>query len=313
MNPTIKHIVIAGGGPTCIKALGALQVLEQNNIWKYTEIETIYATSGGAILGVLICLQFQWSIINDYVLLRPWQEVYHFGVNQVFDAFENKGIFNQSVIEIFLKPFFKAKDISLEITMKEFFLLTNIELHMFTLEINEFEIVDVSYLSHPDLSLLTALHMTCAIPIVIAPVCIDNKCYVDGGVISNYPLSYCLKQLENRDVENKDVENKDEGDKINFHISDTILGIRNNYNYVQNQEQVNPDSTILEYIFGFMNKLMKNISTEDAQPNIKNELIYSSELMNFSYLSSTLSSLENRKILLDDGIKTGEDFLQKIA
>ena len=59
----IKHLVIPGGGPTGIKALGALQYLEQNGYWNINNIETIYATSAGAILSVLLCLKFEWATI----------------------------------------------------------------------------------------------------------------------------------------------------------------------------------------------------------------------------------------------------------
>jgi len=53
---TIKHLVIPGGGPVGLKALGALQYLEQNGFWNIADIETIYATSAGAIISVLLTL-----------------------------------------------------------------------------------------------------------------------------------------------------------------------------------------------------------------------------------------------------------------
>jgi predicted acylesterase/phospholipase RssA len=81
---TIKHIVIPGGGPTGIKALGALQYLEQNGYWNIDNIETIYATSAGSIIAVLLCLKFDWDAINDYIIKRPWHEVTHLNINQVF-------------------------------------------------------------------------------------------------------------------------------------------------------------------------------------------------------------------------------------
>ena len=52
---TIKHLVISGGGPIMIQILGAIQHLEKNEIFDTKNIETIYGTSAGAIVGVLIC------------------------------------------------------------------------------------------------------------------------------------------------------------------------------------------------------------------------------------------------------------------
>jgi predicted acylesterase/phospholipase RssA len=117
---TIKHLVIPGGGPTGIKAIGALQYLEQHGYWNINDIETIYATSAGAIISVLLCLKFDWETINDYIVKRPWNDAFQVSVNQIFEAYSKKGIFDKNVAEIFYKPFFKAKDIPMEITMKEF-------------------------------------------------------------------------------------------------------------------------------------------------------------------------------------------------
>ena len=99
----IKHLVIPGGGPTGIKALGALQYLEQNGFWSIHEIETIYATSAGAILSVLLCLKFDWETVNDYVIKRPWHDVFPIKVQNVLDAYTKKGIFD-------IKPEYNIKN-----------------------------------------------------------------------------------------------------------------------------------------------------------------------------------------------------------
>jgi NTE family protein len=193
---TIKHLVIPGGGPTGIKALGALQYLEEQGYWSINDIETIYATSAGSIISVLLCLKFDWETINDYIVKRPWNDAFQLSVNQIFEAYSKKGLFDKNVAEIFYKPFFKAKDISMEITMKEFYELSKIEIHLFSLDINTFILEDISHITHPDLQLLTAVQMSSAIPVLISPVCIDDKCYVDGGVICNYPVNQCISRAE---------------------------------------------------------------------------------------------------------------------
>ena len=46
---TIKHLVISGGGPTGLKAIGALQHLEQNGVWNINDIVSIYANNDHAV------------------------------------------------------------------------------------------------------------------------------------------------------------------------------------------------------------------------------------------------------------------------
>jgi NTE family protein len=284
---TIKHLVIPGGGPVGIKALGALQHLEQNGYWNINNIKTIYATSAGSIITVLLCLKFDWDTINDYIIKRPWNEAYQLNVNQIFEAYSKKGLFDKNIAEIFYKPFFNAKDISLEVTMREFFELCNIEIHLFSLDINHFKLEDISYLTHPELPLLKAIQMSSAIPILISPVFIDDKCYVDGGVACNYPINQCIANAEN---------------------IDEIFGIKNNY-IKKEKNIVKNESTILEYIMNFINRLVNNVALRVEQTAIPNELIYDADSMNWSNIQIALSSKEERQRLIDDGIECGKEYL----
>lgn len=297
----IQHLVFAGGAGNCIKALGVIQTLEISGFWSRENIKSIHGTSGGAILGSLICMGFEWSVINDYMLLRPWHEAYQCNVNQLFDAFSKRGLFDRNVIEIFMNPFLKAKDIPFDITLKDFYELTKIDFYMFTLEINEFEVVTLSHITHPDLPLLNALHMTSALPIIISPVCIEDKCYVDGGVTCNYPLDQCIRYLSEKG------KGKEREKDIDL---STILGIKNKRCYT-GKNIVTGESSILEYMYGFVNKLMRAMSTEDKQCSIPNQIEYDAELLGFNFLSSTMTSLDVRKELLEDGFKVAKEFLQE--
>jgi predicted acylesterase/phospholipase RssA len=286
---TIKNLVIAGGGPILVQVLGALQHLEKQKFIDLNNIETIYGTSAGAIVGILICLKFDWETINDYIIKRPWQDVFSIKVENIFDAYSKKGIFDHKIIEKCFRPLLDAKDLSLEITLEEFYNYSKIELHLFSFEINEYKVQDISYLTHPKLTLMTAIQMTCAIPILLTPVCIENKCYIDGGMSSNYPLIYCIESGKNQDE---------------------ILGFKNKYNNDKNY--INSESTLLEFILNFLFKAIFSINTDDLQPNIKNEVICCSNLLTLNILSNALSNIEIRKQLFNNGIENAELFLSKL-
>lgn len=294
---TIKHLVISGGGPTGVIALGALQHLEKNKFWNIENIESIYCTSAGSILGLLVALKFDWDSINDYIIKRPWHEAFQISINQIFEAYNKKGLFDEKLFDIFFRPFFNSRDISMKMTMYEFYEYTKIDFHVFSLEMNRFEIVDVSYKTHPDLEILKAIHMTSALPMVISPYCIGDECFVDGGIISNYPLNYCIKN---------NCINETNG-------YEEILGLRNNYekdpetDFVTNI--VNQGSSILDYMMTFINKLVENVDTEKKQPSIENEVIYNTKHASFSFLKSAVSSSEVRQQLLNIGIQASQQFL----
>ena len=285
---TIKHLVISGGGPIMIQILGAIQHLEKNEKVDMKNIESIYGTSAGAIVGVLICLKFDWETINDYIIKRPWQDVFPIKVQNIFDAYTKKGIFDIKTIEKCFKPLLDAKDIPMDINLEDFYKLSNIELHLYSFEINEYNVQDISYLTHPKLSLMTAIQMTCALPILVTPVCIDNKCYIDGGMACNYPLNYCIES----------------GKK-----PDEILGFKNKYR--DEKENVNSDSTMLDFLLSFLFKAVFSVNTDNNQQQIKNEVICDAHYLSFDVLKKTLGNIEVRRDLFKNGTETATQFIEQ--
>jgi predicted acylesterase/phospholipase RssA len=289
--PLIKHLVISGGGPTMIQTLGSIQYLEENKFIDINNIETIYGTSAGAIIGVLICLKYDWTTLHDYIIKRPWQEVFPVNIQNIFDAYTKKGIFDDKTVIKCFKPLFDAKDISLNISLKDFYEYSKIELHMFSFEVNAFSVEDISYLTHPDLSLITAIQMSCALPVLMSPICGDGKCYIDGGVTCNYPLKNCIES-------NKNIEE--------------ILGFKNQYDD-HNKNQIDSNSTLLDFITSFLFKLIHSVSSNNKlQTSITYEVICNADFLTISTLKSALYSIETREKLYTSGIESSIKFLSNL-
>jgi predicted acylesterase/phospholipase RssA len=289
--PLIKHLVISGGGPTMIQTLGSIQHLEENKFIDINNIETIYGTSAGAIIGVLICLKYDWTTLYDYIIKRPWQEVFSINIQNIFDSYTKKGIFDDKTIIKCFKPLLDAKDISMNISLKEFYDYSKIELHMFSFEVNTFQIEDVSYLTHPEVSLITAIQMSCAVPVLMSPVCVEDKCYIDGGITCNYPLKHCI----------------DSGKNI-----EEILGFKNKYEDY-NKNHINSSSSLLDFIMNFLFKIILSISSSSKlQTPITFEVISNTDFLSISTLKSALYSTEVREKLYTNGSETALKFLSNL-
>jgi len=287
---TIHHFVIAGGGQTMLQALGAIQHLEKNNFFQRENIKSIFGTSAGGLVATLFAFHFDWETLNDFIIKRPWHDVFPINVQNILDAYTNKGIFNENVFIKFMKPLLDAKDLPMEITLKEFYDFSKIEIHFFTFEINNFIVEDISYLTHPNFRLLQVLQMTCGIPVLISPVCIENKCYIDGGMASNYPLNYCINKFTN---------------------IDEILGIKYKYDCVS-YNQIDNQSTLLDFIMNFLFKILDNFNSTNNQAKIPNELICNASIMSISILKSAIYSSEIRKELVECGIETAKDYIANL-
>ena len=285
----IKHLVITGGGGHALfKTLGAYQHLVNSKLIDVDKIESIWGTSAGCIVGILICLKLDWSLINSYLIDRPWNELFVININNIYDLYNKKGLFGQEILKNIFKPLFAINDLSLSITLKEFYDYSNIELHFSTFEINNYDLTDISYLSHPDLTLLTALQMSCGIPVLMSPICIDNKIFIDGGIKSGYSIESCLKKIKD---------------------ADEVLGFKNFYN--NTSITVPSDSNFIDYIISFILKIIHSIGTVQT-PEIKYELLIPAEYLNFDMLKNCSESKALREKLFSEGKELGTLFQNSI-
>jgi predicted acylesterase/phospholipase RssA len=303
---TITSICLSGGGPSLLKQLGAIQILEQNNFWKIENIQSIFATSAGAWLSIILLLKIEWQVINDYVIKRPWHEAINMSPFQLFHIYDDKGVFDIDLVIIFFKPLFFSKNITLEITMKEFYDITKTELFFYTFEINEFKCVELSHKSHPNLKLLDALYMTSCIPLLFKPY-IENethnnnqnendrlvitKCYIDGGISANYPLEYCLKHNKN---------------------PDEILSFKNLFENNITDKIINEKTDTIDFVTIFIHKLLKMLDTQDDKETINNEVLCKNSHITLKYLTDIIYSEELRNNILIDGFDIGKKYLHNI-
>ena len=88
----IECLVLSGGGHLGLIQLGALYHLEKEKIWDRSSIKSIYGTSVGTIIAVLIAVDLEWDMINDYMIKRPWDKIFEIKSNHIFQLFDNNGI-----------------------------------------------------------------------------------------------------------------------------------------------------------------------------------------------------------------------------
>jgi len=311
---TIKNIVLSGGCHTFYQSLGIIQTLEKNDTWKIENIEKIYGTSAGALLGAILCLKFDWDTLNDYFLNRPWHDVYNIDINTIFSIFSKKGFFNRNQVETSFKPLLHAKDLSLDITLKEFYEYCNIELHMYTFDVNHFKLEDISYKTNPDLSLITALYMSSALPIMFSPVCMDDKCYIDGYVVTNYPLIFCIEQNNNLD-EILGIKNVFDEEESNYACKENTDEVTTKENTITKNKSnnINNDSSLVDFLISFFQKVMLNLNIDNLKHTIKHEINCQCQTVTYTFFNQFVSSNELRKQVLENGIECGNQYIQKLS
>lgn len=189
----IEHLVLCGGGPVGLVQYGALKYLTNNNFLLISNVKSIYATSIGCIISFIYILNLDWSWMDDFLIKRPWEKLVSFTPYDYINMFYNKGLLNLNFVKKCLQPLFFAKDIDIEITLKDFYELTNIEFNLYTCNFTKFEKEKLNYINTPNLPVIEAIYMSLTIPLLCVPFYKNDSFYFDGGILVVCPLNECIE------------------------------------------------------------------------------------------------------------------------
>lgn len=180
----MEHIVISSAGPNGLIQLGMLAALMESAYFSLDTIQSIQGSSAGSMLAVLLCLKVPIEDAVDYFIKRPLHKWFKVDVSQFM---QTNGIATCTLAEL-VTPLFHAQDIPLTITMKELYERSGIHLHIYSTRMTKVECVDMDHLSFPDLPVIQAIAMSCAIPLLFPPVEYNGEYYIDGGLFMHCPV-----------------------------------------------------------------------------------------------------------------------------
>lgn len=295
----IEHIVLSGGNIYGFTFYGILKTLHEKGVWNLSNIKTMYATSVGSIISTIIALNYDWETMDRYLINRPLGELINFDLATMIGCVQNCGFFKIKILEDYFYNLFTGKDMSPTITMYDFFKITGIELHFFTTKVVGFEIIDLSYKTHPDWTMVEAMYASSAIFPFLSPFFKDEQFFIDGGVLLNNPLNNCMLNSNEKEC------------NLN---NDSILSISLKKDVIQRKTR---HLTIESYnIFGFFQEFIENIliklsikneNTNEIQSkyNIEVDINYMN-VMDFTIYTKK----ENRKELIEYGIKLANNYTE---
>jgi|TARA_Y100000992_G_scaffold302554_2_gene277267 predicted acylesterase/phospholipase RssA len=284
----IQHIVLPGGGPNFPIIYGAIKKLEILKYWSKENIKSIHCTSGGTIVGFIILLYIlgiDWDDIDNYFINRPWNNVYELSPEMLMNVYNDKGLINLSHFETTFKPLMRTVDLSLNTTLKELYEKTNIEFYLYVTNYTDMKLDVLTHKNHPHLKILTAIHISCALPPIIQPVFLDdNKMYIDGGIFANNPIKQALDTIDDKEHSN-------------------ILGFTINYHEPM-FEPITTQSNIFEYLSQLLSKLAWKCDSNE-NPNIDNSIIVTFKT---TIKPDFWNKVINNNIFRAELIKSGEEY-----
>ena len=281
---TIKNIVLSSGAYKGFYSIGVIKHLLDENFFKFEDIENIYGTSVGSIIGVLLCLKLDWNDIVEYSINRPWHKDINLSTQKLLDMITNEGYFDRDFFTNIFSGLLHNAKLSKTITFKELYEYSNIKLNIYTVNISEWNLTLLNHELTPDLEVIKGIHMSCAIPFIFQPVFYNNCIYGDGGLINPYPINKCIE----------------DGCKI-----DEILTVR-----IIDKEisHVSEASSIFYYGFFLLFTLVvKNYNMKKV--NTVNDVIIPAIPINMEDAKSIINEPVKRKQLIEDGANYARIFL----
>ena len=290
---TVKHLVISSGGPAGHMMYSILRTLNLKEVWNIKDIKSIYGSSIGSYLAIIVALRYDWEVMDDYLIKRPWEKIFNVSsssssgssssgsgsgsgsssgsandssdhsaasssiadaknkMEHVLKLYNTHGLYGLKEFTETLRPALQGKDISTNITMKEFYDRTGIELHFMTTEVNKFQLVDINYKTHPNHSLVEACYMSCCYPFGFSPIYRDGCCYLDGGIMNEYPVDECIRDQK-------------------CGVSE-ILGVK--MLWEKKPSNLTEKSSLLQFIYTFFNQINSNFYKNKQTTPIPNEVV----------------------------------------
>ena len=331
-----RHFVFSGGYHIFVCILGSLQKLEEQNIIDLMDIDTMWCVSSGSFVAITISLlkgyritqkdnsndiyDFNWDILKNYILDRPWNYLFYIPQFNIYDICSKNGLYDESVSLQMLEPLLKLLDLSIDITLKEFYEYTKVDCHFFSFDVYNFQYIDICYKTFPDMLLRNAMYVTSSIPFLSKPHIEYGKCFLDGGALFNYPINYCIKQIANpseilgyntnlntiSDIENPNFENS----SLFYYIySVAVLLYQKIYSlFICREENTRCEGVYQD--FGKYNEKPESNDNSDifysevsivSDCNDEIQLPYTNYLTMFQDLYDFVMNYEKRKMLWENG------------
>jgi len=285
-STTIKHLVISSGGPAGHMMYSILRTLNLKGVWDIKNIKSIYGSSIGTYIAIILSLRYDWQVIDDYLIKRPWERIFTRGsvssssgnggsgsgggntndtdsntsstfvdaknkIEHILRFYNHHGLYGLKEFTETLRPALQGKDISVNVTLREFYEKTGVEIHFIVTEINKFCVVDFNYKTHPNQSLIEASYMSCCYPFGFTPIYRDGCCYLDGGIINDYPVNECICDQ-----------------KCNL---SEILGVK--MLWERKPANLTEKSSVIQFVSTFFNQINSNFFENRVTRAIPNEVV----------------------------------------
>ena len=194
---TKKILIFSGGGTRGIAYFGVLKALTELSL--LDNIEIFAAASVGAMLMCLYLIGYtikeliEFSEIFDFNNLTT---IADYNLDNIPDLIKKYGIDDGTNIIKVMGKLIEAKNINKDITLLELYKLNKKKFIVTGCCLETHSVEYISYDTYPNMKLTDAIRITTSVPLYFQPVKYNNKTFIDGGCMDNYPINLFTDRLQ---------------------------------------------------------------------------------------------------------------------
>lgn len=157
-------------------------------------IKTVCAVSVGTIFSLIYLIGFSYVEMLEEILKKNFEQLKNIKIMNFPTKF---GLDSGESFINWLKELMKRKNFDPDISLKHFYENTHIDFQIMATNLNKYKYTKFNHINTPDLKVLDAIRMSISVPFVFTANTYENDLYVDGGIISNYPIDLFKDNLDN--------------------------------------------------------------------------------------------------------------------
>jgi NTE family protein len=182
---TKNILVISGGGLKGFCALGAVTRLRELEI--INEPDIYCGTSAGSAICLLLLIGYLPQDIYEILSQLDMSKMVINNIDNILDEI-HIGLNLSNPIIYVIGHMMKRKKVNTKITFEQLFKKTGKKLIITGVCLNDISLHFFSHEKTPQMEVLRAITISISIPIIFKPHLYNNKIWIDGGVMNNYPI-----------------------------------------------------------------------------------------------------------------------------
>jgi len=184
-KPQYRNLVLSGGSIKAISQIGAIKKLIDAKILNLKKLNSVAGSSAGSLVGLLVILGFGIDEIWDFIYCLDMKKL----VDPDFLMFVKKcGIETGRTIHNLFEEILTKRTGIKHINFKQLYEITKIRFIVVGSCLTTKEAIYYDYINTPTFKVSMAIRISISMPGIFTPITINNKTYVDGGLLDNYPM-----------------------------------------------------------------------------------------------------------------------------